>query len=78
MQIKNLRPGDPTAKLVAEPGSVLGFLLASMDQVVAGGCSVRLVGVGISASFLFIRSLGATSFLEHDYMFLKLNSLLDI
>lgn len=39
---------------------------------------VGLVDVGISASFSFIKSLGATSFLEDDYMFLKLNSLFDI
>lgn len=34
---------------------------------------VRLVVVDISASFSFIRSLGATFFLGDDYMFLKPN-----
>lgn len=82
LQIKNLRPGekwsaqDPTA-YCGRTGSVLGFPLPSpwsawstQLQLVA---DIGLVRVGISVSFSFIRSLGATFFLGDDYVFLKLN-----
>lgn len=64
-------------QIVAESGLVPGFLLpwprSAWPMQLQVVVDVGLVVTGISASFSFIRSLGATFFLGDDYMFLKPN-----
>lgn len=59
-------------------GLLAAFALLAWAMQLQVVVHIGLVGFGISASFSFIRSLGAIVFLEDNYMFLKLNKLFDV
>lgn len=72
---------DPTAncgRAWLSTGLLAAFALLAWAMQLQVVIDVGLVGFGISASFSFIRSLGATFFVEDDYMFLKPNKLFDV